>query len=39
VPHAFFGVVVVFESEELEDSDFDAFGFFELPPVDDEPEV
>jgi len=32
-------VVVVVESEELEASDFEALGFFELPPLDDEPEV
>jgi hypothetical protein len=39
VPHAFFGVVVVFESEELEDSDFEDLDLFELPPLEDEPEV
>jgi hypothetical protein len=32
-------VVVVDESVELEASVFVAFGFFELSPVDDEPDV
>jgi hypothetical protein len=39
VPQAFFGAVVEDESDELEESDFDSFDFFELPPVEDEPDV
>jgi hypothetical protein len=39
VPHAFLGVVVEDESDELEESDFEDLDLFELPPLEDEPEV
>jgi hypothetical protein len=31
--------VVEDESDELEESDFEDFDFFVLPPLEDEPEV
>jgi hypothetical protein len=45
VPHPRLGAAVVdvpeelVESEELDASDFVAFAFLELPPVEEEPEL